>query len=112
MKNAAESPITIFNWLKETIFPRLAAGAISAMYMGAMIREIPTPIPANIRANTKIKKLGATADKIAEKAYNKAEYFKTIIRPYLSLMGPANIIATVAAKDKEATAQPNSIFES
>jgi hypothetical protein len=82
------------------------------MYIGAISREIPTPIPAIILANTKIKKVGATADKTAETAYNNAEYFKTIILPYLSLTGPANIIAKVADNDKEATAHPNSSFES
>ena len=53
--------------MKETIFPRFSAGDISAIYMGAIIKDIPTPIPAINLAITKIKKEGATADKIAEK---------------------------------------------
>ena len=51
------------------------------------------------------------AERIAENAYIAAGYFKTITLSNLSLKGPANITAAVAFNEREATAQPNSIFD-
>ena len=50
------------------------------------------------------------ADKIAESAYNIAAIDKTRFLPNRSLKGPAIIIASVAVRVKELTAQPNSNF--
>jgi hypothetical protein len=38
-------PVTMPNWFTETNLPRISAGAISAMYMGASIDATPMPIP-------------------------------------------------------------------
>ena len=108
MKNASEIPITIFNWLKETILPRIAGGAISAMYIGANIKEAPTPNPPIILAITKVKNVGAKAEAKADMAYKIAAYRNTVLLPIASLSGPANIIARVAVSVSEATDQPNS----
>jgi hypothetical protein len=67
VKNAAEIPTTILSWLKETNRPRIAGGDVSAMYMGAIINEAPTPNPPIILATTRKTKLGAKADKMADK---------------------------------------------
>lgn len=72
LKNAAEIPVTMFSWLKETIWPRMCAGEISAMYIGATMSEAPTPSPPIIRAATSAWKLGARADAMAEIAYRTA----------------------------------------
>ena len=56
------------SWLKDTICPRMEAGEVSAMYIGAMIRDAPTPRPPTIRAMTSKRKLGAMAEPMAEMA--------------------------------------------
>ncbi|MBA7533626.1 hypothetical protein ES705_25867 [subsurface metagenome] len=110
VKNATEIPKTIFNWLKETILPLSFGGAISAIYIGAIIREAPTPNPPIIRAMTRLTKLGATAENTADMKYNNDAYFNTFFLPTLSDIGPERIIARVADKVRQLTAQPNCIF--
>ena len=50
----------------------MAGGDSSAMYMGATIRDAPTPSPPIMRAMTSISKLGARAEETAETAYRMA----------------------------------------
>ena len=54
-KKEAEIPMTIISWLVETRRPRRSAGAISAMYMGAVRIAAPTAIPAE---NTREDEVG------------------------------------------------------
>ena len=110
VKKAAEMPITMLSWLNETIWPLILGGETSAMYMGAIMRAAPTPIPPIIRAITSTRKVGARAEATAETANNTAAYLSTSRRPILSLKGPATIIAKVAVSVRELTDQPNSIL--
>ena len=103
-------PITILSWLNDTMRPRIAAGAISAMYIGAMISAAPTPKPPSMRAATKVRKLGAAADATAEIANSTAAILRTGRRPRRSLSGPDTIMAKVAVSVSEATDQPSSIL--
>ena len=55
------------NWYSPTSLPLLFAGAISEIYAGAAIPDIPTPIPPiNLNAANVIGSL-ANADPIAER---------------------------------------------
>ena len=72
MKNATVIPSTIFNWLKDTICPRILGGEISAIYIGAIMSDAPTPNPPIMRAMTSKIKLGARAEPMAETAYKTA----------------------------------------
>ncbi len=110
LKNAAEIPTTILSWLNDTSWPRTAAGAISAMYIGAMIRAAPTPRPPIRREITSVAKFGANADIRAETANSTAASRSTGRRPSRSLKGPEHIIANEAVSVSEATAQPSSIW--
>ena len=79
------------------------------MYIGATISAAPTPNPPSIRATTREMKFGATAEANAETANNAAAILRTGLRPSRSLSGPETIIATVAVRVSDATAQPSSI---
>ena len=100
--------MTIFNWLNETILPLSSGGEISAIYMGAIMSEVPTPKPPIILAITRKINDGARADAIAETAYKIAAKESNRFLPYLSLKGPVIIIAKVAVSVRELTAHPNS----
>ncbi len=102
--------MTMLSWLNETMRPRISAGAISAMYIGAMISAAPTPRPPTMRAMTRVMKFGASADAIADTANSTAAIFSTGRRPMRSLNGPATIIASVAVSVSEATDHPSSIL--
>ena len=106
VKNATEMPSTIFNWLNDTILPRMAGGEISAIYIGAMMSEAPTPNPPIMRATTRNKKEGARAEATADTAYSTAARKSTRRRPKASLSGPATIMASVAVSVNELTAHP------
>ena len=86
------------------------AGEISAIYIGAKIREAPTPKPPIILAITSVIKSGANAEKSAETAYKRADIDNMRLLPYTLLKGPATNIAKVAVNVRELTAQPNSIL--
>ena len=58
---AARMPMTMVSWLIETSRPRMAAGAISAMYMGERFEARPMATPPRMRQATKTVKLGASA---------------------------------------------------
>ncbi len=45
-------PTTMFNWLSATRRPRTAAGAISAMYIGAATDDPPMAMPPRKRKNS------------------------------------------------------------
>ena len=109
LKNAAEMPMTMLSWLKDTMRPRIFAGAISAMYIGAMISAAPTPKPPSIRAATSEMKSGAIAEARAETANSAAAILNTGLRPSRSLSGPDTIMARVAVSVSDATDQPSSI---
>jgi hypothetical protein len=112
LKKATEIPITMLSWLNDTRRPRASGGAISAMYIGAIISAAPTPSPPSMRARTSHVKLGATAERIAETANNSAAILNTGRRPMRSLRGPDNIIANVAVSDSDDTDHPSWIFVS
>src|SRR5210317_1442290 len=97
----------MFNWLNETSLPRLLAGAISAMYMGATIKDAPTPKPPSIRNIKKEVNPVDSAEPIALTVKIRAQYFSTNLRPYLSLKGPENIIAKAATMVNELTEKPS-----
>ena len=42
-------PKMMANWFHATRFPRMRAGAISAIYMGDNMEAKPTPMPLKIR---------------------------------------------------------------
>ena len=75
--------------------------------MGAMIREAPTPSPPSILAVTNIQKFAAKAEATAETANNRAASLSTGFLPRRSLNGPAPNMATVDAKVRDETDQPN-----
>ena len=110
LKNATEMPMTMLSWLNETRRPRDSGGAISAIYIGAMMSAAPTPRPPSIRANTSHPKLGASADRIAETANSAAAILRTGRLPMRSLSGPDSIIASVAVSDSDDTDQPSWIL--
>ena len=58
---AASTPMTMVSWLMATSKPRLAAGAISEMYIGEMFEARPMLTPPRIRQATKAGKLWAIA---------------------------------------------------
>ena len=91
--------------------PRSLGGAISAMYMGAMISAAPTPKPPSMRAATRTAKLGATAQTSAEIVNRTAAILSTGRRPSRSLSGPETIMASVAVRVSDATDQPSSILD-
>ncbi len=110
LKKATDIPITMLSWLIETMRPLTGAGAISAMYMGAMSNAAPTPKPPIMRATTSARNDGASAEATAETTNRSAAPISTNLRPKRSLKGPANIIASVAVRVSEATDQPSSIL--
>jgi hypothetical protein len=78
------------------------------MYIGARMREAPTPIPPNILKMRKRVKLGAKADPMAETVKMMAQIRSKYFLPYLSLSGPETIIAKAAIMVKELTENPSS----
>lgn len=90
----------------------MSGGDISAMYIGARIKDAPTPNPPIIRAITRVKNVGAKAEASAEMAYRIAATRNTDLLPNRSLSGPDIIIAKVAVSVKEATDHPSSSFVS
>jgi hypothetical protein len=112
LKKATEMPMTMLSWLNDTRRPRDSGGAISAMYIGAIMSAAPTPSPPNIRATTSHRKLGASAEAIADIANRMAAILSTGRRPMRSLRGPDNIIASVAVSANDDTDQPTWILVS
>jgi hypothetical protein len=105
-------PVTMNSWLKVTMRPRTAAGAISAMYIGAATNTAPTPSPLSRRARINAGKLGAAAATAADTANTIAAARKTVRRPKRSASGPATTIASVAVSVCDVTAHPISKLES
>ena len=85
----------------------MAGGEISAIYIGAIMSEAPTPNPPIMRAATRNQNEGASAEAIAEMAYKTAARKSTRRRPNASLRGPATIMASVAVRVNELTAHPS-----
>jgi hypothetical protein len=91
--------------------PLFCGGAISAMYMGAIIKDAPTPSPPSILAKTRLVNPGANAEHNAESRYRIAATRNILLLPYLSLKGPASNIASVAVSVRQLTDHPNCIFD-
>ena len=85
----------------------MLAGAISAIYIGATIKEAPTPKPPSIRKSKNEVKPEASADPTALTVKINAQNFNTSFRPSLSLKGPEIIIAKAATMVKELTEKPS-----
>lgn len=84
-------PETIPNWFMETRRPRISAGAISAIYIGASIDATPIPIPPIKRKKTNHVKSSGTIIPADETANKIPDSTKTFLRPILSLNAPAKV---------------------
>ena len=85
----------------------MPAGAISAIYMGAVRMAVPTPNPPQMRATTNIAKLVAKAA-VNEEARNRAAASSnTVRRPKRSFRKPAARLPAIAPQPRLLTAQPN-----
>ena len=82
-------PVTIANWLTETMRPRIRAGEISAMYIGEAIEATPTPTPPRMRKTTKRPNESASAVPTAETRNRMPERTWVFFRPAKSLTNPA-----------------------
>ena len=74
-------PATTLNWLSATSRPRMAAGAISAMYIGATTDEPPMASPPMNRKTSSETQPGASPQPAAERRYSTASARSTGRRP-------------------------------
>jgi len=80
-KKDAEMPMTIISWLIAISRPRRCAGAISAMYMGAVRIAAPTASPPRMRATMKAGYECAVAARSEEPKKSTAVRNSTAFRP-------------------------------
>src|ERR1700676_2366041 len=102
-----ELPMKIINLLRETRLPRLRAGAISAMYTGAVRIAAPTARPPQIRAATNTAKRVDNAAVREDARNNTAVSSSTLLRPKRSLNLPAARFPAIAPQPRQLTAQPS-----
>ena len=100
-------PVTIASCCREPNRPRSLAGAISAMYAGAITEAIPTPRPPMIRKSTSTQRLGARPVPRAATKKRIAAIRITISRPMWSANRPASSAPAAAPSRAEATAKPS-----
>jgi hypothetical protein len=105
-RNAIRIPNTILNWNIPESFPRLSAGAISEINIGAATVDAPTPNPPMKRANMKNITFGAIPDKTAEIKYSNPTDTSVFFRPNLAVGIPPNIAPTTVPHNAILIARP------
>jgi hypothetical protein len=100
-------PMVIMSWFNDTNSPRLAAGAISAMYSGTIIEASPTPSPSRKRATTRTPTFGETAATMAPAANTRAASRAVGRRPMRSASGPPERAPTTAPTRRKLTMMPS-----
>ena len=68
MNSVTKMPTTMPSWKSAPRRPRQAGGAISAIYTGQIIEEMPIATPLQIRAATNKVKFGGTAERTPDTA--------------------------------------------
>ncbi len=86
--------------------PRSRAGAISAMYAGAMTDAIPMPTPAMNRQIARSKADQAIADRIEEAKNSTAPNTMTRVRPHRSARRPPDHAPSAQPRRAIATTSP------
>src|SRR5688572_20767984 len=86
--------------------PRMAAGAISEIYIGASMEAMPMPMPP-IKRNT-INQESSMGSIIPNEDTAKAipDIINTFLRPNLSLSAPANMAPTMQPTSAQEATQP------
>ena len=89
-----------------TIFPRIGAGEISAIYMGAAMDAAPTPMPPNIRNTINWLNVSGNAVPNADIKKKIPANTKVFFLPNLSLSKPAIATPIMQPTSAEEAAQP------
>ena len=107
MARDTKIPVTMANCCSEPRRPRIRAGEVSAIYVGAITDATPTPIPPTTRNATINQTLSARPVPIALMKNSTAAIFMTEIRPIRSARRPAVMAPAAAPSNAEATAKPS-----
>src|SRR6185437_15131118 len=92
-----------------TILPRLVAGANSAMYIGAVVEAMPTPMPPRNREAISTPKAGEKAQPIAESRNAPAAPSRTAFLPNRSLSQLVNAAPMMQPIIAQLTNQPSDV---
>lgn len=100
-------PNVMANWYRATIFPRIADGETSEIYMGETIEATPTPTPPiSLYKTSSLKELQSAQPK-AEIKKKKADKIKILFLPNRSDNSPANNTPITHPTKAELTNHPS-----
>ena len=103
---AAKIPSVMASCCSDPSRPRMAAGAISAMYAGAMTDAMPMPMPAMMRHSTRSQTPNAMPDRIEETKNRTAPRNITRVRPQRSASLPPSHAPNAQPSRAMATTSP------
>lgn len=99
-------PMVMANCWSEAREPRHLAGAISAMYAGAITEAMPIPSPPSTRQSMRSGTLNANPEPIEEMTNRAEPSSMTFLRPQRSARLPANQAPTAHPMRAIATTKP------